>query len=161
MGRFFERMKTGMLFLGMFFFSIASVFAVSFEDVAHKKPTGFINDFANMLRNDEELESIAKSVEQETGGEMVVVTIDELPNDYSIETFATELFEVWGIGKKEKNNGVLLLISKNDRAFRIETGYGVEGILPDLLVNRIAKAYLVPNFKRGDYDNGVLQPCSP
>ena len=90
-----------------------------------------------------------------TSGEVVVVAIDEMDSG-DIDTYATELFTKWGIGKKDNDNGLLLLISKNDRKAVIRTGYGMEGVLPDIVCGRILRNEMFPRFKEGDYDGGTL-----
>jgi uncharacterized protein len=74
----------------------------------------------------------------------------------SLKAFATELFNYWHIGKKGQDNGVLFLISKGDRRVEIETGYGVEAILPDAKVGSIIQQEITPRFKQGDFDAGTL-----
>ncbi len=87
---------------------------------------------------------------------MAVVTVPETAPAASPKTFATELFNKWGIGKKGKDNGVLFLISVGDRRVEIETGYGVEGILPDAKVGNIINTQIIPRFKKGDFEGGTL-----
>ncbi|MDE6378152.1 MAG: TPM domain-containing protein, partial [Duncaniella sp.] len=70
--------------------------------------------------------------------------------------FATELFEKWGIGKGDNDNGVLFLVSRDDREAHIRTGYGVEGALPDIIASRILNDKVYPYFRQGDYDSGVI-----
>jgi len=72
------------------------------------------------------------------------------------EEFATALFEKWGIGKSDKDNGLLLLISRDDRAVQIRTGYGLEGVVPDIIAGRVIRDEIVPRFRNGDYDGGTL-----
>ncbi len=145
----------GIAAIGFIFLFPISVFAISFDTVANTTPTGFVSDFAKMIKDPEAIEKKLQEIEQETSAEIAVVTIDKLPPDHTIETFAVELFEKWGIGKKENDNGLLLLIAKQDRKFRIETGYGLEGTIPDAFAMQITQSYLVPAFKRGDYDAGI------
>ena len=85
-----------------------------------------------------------------------VVTVPTL-DDRPISEYANELFRTWGIGDKQLNNGVLLLISKEPRKLRIEVGYGLEGALPDGLTGQIRDEQIVPALKKNDYDEGVLQ----
>ncbi len=74
-----------------------------------------------------------------------------------IDDFATRLFTDWGIGKKDKDNGVLMLISINDRKVVIRTGYGAEGVLPDVIASNIIRHNIAPHFREGDYDGGVVE----
>lgn len=90
-----------------------------------------------------------------TSAEVVVVTVDRIDGDLTPEEFATALFEKWGIGKRDKDNGLLILVSRDDRAAQIRTGYGVEGIIPDITAGRILRGEMFPRFREGDYDGGV------
>jgi uncharacterized protein len=83
------------------------------------------------------------------------VTIDKLPENTSIESYANGLFRKWGIGGKEKNNGVLMLVSYSDREMRIEVGYGLEGAIPDSVAGSIRDDYILPYFSKGDYNTGI------
>lgn len=119
-------------------------------------PTGFVNDFAGMLTVEQRqsLETKLSGFQNDTSNELSVVTISSLGGD-TIENFAVKLFEDWGIGKKNKNNGVLLLISRDDRQMRIEVGYGLEGALTDAQSFWIIQSVLKPAFQRGDYYGGI------
>lgn len=115
---------------------------------------GFVNDYENILSNDEELESKLSAFEKESTVEIVVVTV----NDFSgttIEDYAVKLFENWKIGKADVDNGVLILVSSNERKARIEVGYGIEGVLPDSLAGRVQDEYMIPAFANGDYNKGI------
>ncbi len=145
----FVSFAIGILFLPL------SVGAISFQEVAQYTPGGYVSDLGEMLDSDTALEDQLAELNRETSVEFAVVTIDSLPPNHTIETFATELFTEWGIGNAERDTGLLLLISRNDRKFRLETGYGLEGAIPDLLAKQIAEAKLIPAFKANDYDRGV------
>jgi uncharacterized protein len=93
--------------------------------------------------------------EKTTGTEMAVVVIGSLEG-LSIEEAAVRLFALWGIGKKAKDNGLLLLWSTGDRRIRVEVGYGLEGVLPDGKVGAILDTYVMPKFKSGEFDEGLL-----
>ena len=90
-----------------------------------------------------------------TSAEVVVVVVDAIDSD-DIDDFATRLFSEWEIGKKDKDNGLLLLVSKDDRRMTIRTGYGMEGVVPDIIAGRIIRNFAAPRFKEGDYDGGVV-----
>jgi len=94
-------------------------------------------------------------LEAKNGSEIAVVTVPETAPSASPKAFATSLFNHWGIGKKEQDNGVLFLISKGDRRVEIETGYGVEAILPDAQVGQIIDNHILPNFKTENFDQGA------
>lgn len=92
---------------------------------------------------------------KQTTAEPVVVVIEKLPDGSTIDSFATELFELWGIGKKDKDNGVLMVVARSDRKAVIRTGYGIEEFLPDIIAGRILRNEMFPKFKEEDYDGGV------
>ena len=114
------------------------------------KPTAdfYVNDYAGLL--DAETKSYIintnKRLNAQTGAQIVVVTIDSLGNS-SLEDYATQLFRNFGIGDKTRNNGVLLLLALEERQFRVEVGYGLEGILPDGKTGRIQDEYIIPYLK--------------
>jgi uncharacterized protein len=101
------------------------------------------------------LNSTIGDLERTNGTEMAVVVIKSL-DGLSVEEAAVKLFELWGIGKKSKDNGLLLLWSTGDRRVRVEVGYGLEGTLPDGKVGAILDTYVIPKFKRGDFDQGLI-----
>ena len=121
------------------------------------KPTDYVLDQAGMLSGSVKntISLVSSYLEQKTGAEIAVVTINSL-DGVSIEEYAVELYKIWGIGKKGKDNGVLLLVSKDDRKVRIEVGYGFEGILNDRKAGEIIREVIVPNFKLGDFDRGIF-----
>jgi uncharacterized protein len=73
-----------------------------------------------------------------------------------VKVFATKLFNYWHIGKKDQNNGVLILISKADRRVEIETGYGIEAILPDAKIGNIIDTQIIPKFKNSSFNDGTI-----
>ena len=91
-----------------------------------------------------------------TGAQIVVCMIGTLGDD-SLEDAALDIFRTWGIGSRSHDNGVLLLIAKEDRKLRIEVGYGLEGAIPDSVADRIIRNIIAPYFREDDYDGGVLE----
>lgn len=116
----------------------------------------YVNDYANLLNDETKnyIISTNKSLYNQTGSQIVVVTIPSLEGN-SLEDYATELFRNFGIGSKEKNNGVLLLLALQERQFRIEVGYGLEGILPDGKTGRIQDEYIIPYLKQDNWNDGI------
>ena len=92
--------------------------------------------------------------ENNTTNQVVVVTIKSLGNA-QIEEYSLELARHWGIGQKSKDNGVVLVVAPNDKQVRIEVGYGLEGTLTDALSSNIINYYIIPEFKKGDIQNGI------
>jgi len=127
------------------------------------KPTGsiYVQDYAKVLSNNTKatISAYSEAIAAKTKAQIVVVTIPTLSGN-ALEDYATTLYRSWGIGDKEKNNGVLLLVVTKDRKSRIEVGYGLEGALPDGLTGRIQDQYMIPYFKQNDFDKGILNGYS-
>ena len=100
------------------------------------------------------IDSMLADVWRKTSAEVVVVVVGSVDGD--IDDFATRLFTDWGVGKKVKNNGLLYVIASDDRRAAIRTGYGMEGVVPDILAGRIIRNIAGPRFKAMDYDGGVM-----
>lgn len=122
------------------------------------KPATYVNDYAGVfsVTNKALLEGFLQEVQATTTVEIAVVTLKSLDGG-EINDFATRLFEKWGIGKKGKDNGVLLVAAIEDRKVRIEVGYGLEGDIPDAKAGRILDLHVIPHFKDGDYAAGLSQ----
>ena len=116
----------------------------------------YVNDYANVIDAETEqyIMSVAVALEQKTKAQVVVLTIGSLDGD-SIENYAYRVFTNWGIGDKDLNNGVLILVAIDDRKSRIEVGYGLEGALPDGKTGRIQDDYMLPHFRENDYATGI------
>lgn len=136
--------------IGAFFFAN---FLFAF-DIPYK-PSGYINDFANVLSAEtkSKLETDLDAFKASTTHEIVVAVIPNMNGRY-IEEYAVQMFRDWVIGTKENNNGVLLLLSLEERKSRIEVGYGLEGALTDLESNQILTD-MTPYLKSGDYDGAI------
>ncbi len=119
--------------------------------------TGRVVDDARVLDTwtQSELTDMLSAHEGATGEQVVVVTLDSLQG-YTIEDYGYQLGRHWGIGQKGKNNGALLIVAPNEHKVRIEVGYGLEGELTDAISRRIIDNYILPSFKRGDFNAGVL-----
>jgi uncharacterized protein len=119
-------------------------------------PTGYVNDFAGVLSSSTKynLEDLCTQVDRQAHAQIAVVTIKTLDNDQPIDEFATALEEKWKVGKKGTDRGVLMVVVMNPRKYRIEVGYGLEGILNDAKVGDIGRA-MVPSLSQGDYNTGI------
>jgi uncharacterized protein len=122
------------------------------------QPQGYVNDFAGImtLADRNSLEAALIALEQETGAEVVVVTVADMSGTY-IEDYAVQLFEAWGIGKQKQDNGVLFITAVAEHAVRIEVGYGLEAIITDGRAGRILDEKVLPSFREGNYSNGIVQ----
>lgn len=134
----------------------AGFFAFAVAYTSPGNPTGFVNDFANIIDESTQaaLETKLSAFEVSTTHEIVVVIIPTLGDDY-IENYAVKLFEEWGIGKKDSDNGILFLVALDDKKVRIEVGYGLEGALVDSEVNTIIQDYVLPKFRENNYVGGI------
>ncbi|MDD5031989.1 MAG: TPM domain-containing protein [Patescibacteria group bacterium] len=121
-------------------------------------PVGFVNDYAGMMSESERqgLETKLVNFESQTSNEISVVTIPNLDGD-TIENFAVKLFEDWKIGKAKNDNGILVLVAKEDRQMRIEVGYGLEGALTDAQSFWIIDDIMKPAFRQEKYYEGIDQ----
>jgi len=118
--------------------------------------TGRVVDEAGILssQTQEQLTTLLAEEEKETGNQVVVATLKSLQG-YTIEQYGYQLGRAWGIGQKGKNNGALLIVVPSAHAVRIEVGYGLEGELTDAQSKIIIDQFMLPAFRRGDYDQGV------
>lgn len=119
--------------------------------------TGRVNDLANMMSPAAraKVEAVLADLERSDSTQVAVLTVPSLEGD-SIEEFSLKVAEKWGLGQKGKDNGALILVSRDDRKMRIEVGYGLEGRLTDLLSGRIIDNVMAPYFKAGDFDGGFI-----
>jgi uncharacterized protein len=143
------------LFLLLFIFiGFQTVYAQKIQPKPN--PPVAVNDFANLLEpfQKQELEQKLDAYNDSTSSAIVIITVPSL-DGYDIEQVALKYLRDWGIGTKEKNNGVVILVSANDHKARIETGYGMEGVLPDILAKQIIDERMIPFFKSGDYYGGL------
>ncbi len=122
------------------------------------KPRGAVNDFTGIIdaASVQTMENLAREVLEKTGTSIVVAVVtsigDNAPDDY-----ANRLYQAWGIGAKGKDRGVLVFLALQERKVRIETGYGVEGILPDGLTGEILDKQVLPDLKAGQYGQGLTK----
>ena len=136
------------IFLAILVGTIVPAYAAPTQDM-------MVTDSGEMLsdREEQEVSEMLYSINRQTGIEYLVYTIKSL-NGEDIETCANRLFRTAGLGDKEKDNGLLLLISYDDRKFRLEVGYGLEGDIPDTQAANIINT-MTPYFKEGNYGDGV------
>ena len=122
---------------------------------------GYVNDYANVLSDETEQYIIEQSaaLDQATGAQVVVVTVDFL-DGMDIENYAYTLFNEWGIGDAEKNNGLLLLLAIGEDNYWAMQGKGLEGVLSSGVLGDYLYEYLEPDFATGNYDAGVMQVCA-
>lgn len=149
--------KNSRIFAFTFLIAVPLLFAISGLALEVPDLKSRVNDYADMLSPETKsiLETKLKELEKSDSTQLAILTIPSLEGD-AIENFSIRVAEKWKIGQKKLDNGAILLISKNDRKIRIEVGYGLEGKLTDLISARIIRDVIAPNFKKGNFDQGVL-----
>jgi uncharacterized protein len=139
-------------------FAAVSIFILAAHAGALDVPflSGRVNDYAHLLDGGtaSALETKLKGYETRTGGQFAVLTIPSLEGA-PLEEYSLKVARTWKLGRAGKDDGVLLLVSRDDHKLRIEVGYGLEGVLPDALCGRIIRDAIVPRFRGGDYAGGV------
>jgi len=132
----------------------------AFAEIAiPETPHNHVVDLAGIINDDVEsrMDGYLLELEQKTTAQFVVLTIKDLEGA-SIDSLSIDIaHNKWKLGQKGKDNGLLLLVAFQDRKYRFEVGYGLEGILPDSLVGSIGRQYLVPYFRRGEYSAGIFE----
>ena len=121
-------------------------------------PRHYVEDYANVVNDSDErpLNSVLQELEQKTGAQYIILTVLST-GGLPIEQFSIELAEKWKLGQKGKDNGILFVLAKNDRRWRFEVGYGLEGFITDQYCGRVGRDVLVPYLKKGDYSRGIYE----
>lgn len=119
-------------------------------------PPKLVNDFSNTLSSEEvlRLERKLMAYNDSTSSQVTIVMVRSL-GPYDISDYAFQLGDKWGIGQKDLDNGILILAAMSDRKVFIATGYGMEGVIPDILAKRIVDQLIVPNFRMESYYSGL------
>lgn len=135
---------------------LAALLAVPAHAAYPPRPAGPVFDQAGIIPDAEEaaLDAKLRAYNQRTGRALVVATVSSLDGE-TIEMYAVRLFETWGIGGKESDQGLLFLIAPAERKLRFETGYGLHAIFPDVLAGRVIREVVTPRFKAGDMAGGI------
>ncbi|WP_240619215.1 TPM domain-containing protein [Chitinophaga costaii] len=132
---------------------------LSAQQIASRpNPPRLVNDFAGVMVQSEvdELEHKLVAYSDSTSNQVLVVTINTT-GDYDISDVALKYLRDWGVGIKGRDNGLVILVAKDDHKVWISTGYGLEGAIPDVIAHRIIESAMVPNFKEGHYYAGLDQ----
>ena len=139
---------------------LISSLSLSSYAISLPEPTNdfFVNDFVNIIDDADESEmmKIGADLYEQTTAQVVVVTIDSL-DGYDVDEYALELGRKWGVGSKDNDNGVVILLSLSDRQISIQVGYGLEGCLNDGKVGRILDNYAIPYLSNNDYSSGLTE----
>jgi len=121
-------------------------------------PTNYVNDYAQMIFPESEEDSLnikLSEYEKSSGVEIAIVTLNYFDDKTMMSDVAQDIFEKWGIGKSGSDNGILLIFCENTHDWRIHTGYGAEILLPDLAAYRLVQSEMIPEFKAGNYTQGI------
>lgn len=142
-------------FFYAFFFLLFNYTIVSAQDIP-PRPQQLVNDYTNTLSKQQinQLEQKLIAFDDSTSNQIAVVILKTV-GDYDINEYTLELGRKWGVGGKSKNNGVVVLVALGDRKIAIQTGYGLEGALPDIYTKRIIENEIKPFFKNGQYYEGL------
>jgi uncharacterized protein len=122
-------------------------------------PTGYVNDYENLfsVKEKEILENLISDYEKKTTVEIAVITFDTaMLGTYSVDSFTLAIGKKWGVGKKDKNNGIVIGICSQYRKIRIENGYGIQNILSNAETKELIDTSFIPFFKNDDYFKGTL-----
>jgi uncharacterized protein len=119
-------------------------------------PTSYVEDYANVINDTDEqsMNAVFKELEQKTGVQYIVLTVKST-GGLPIEQFSIELAEKWKLGQKDKDNGMLFTLALNDRRWRFEVGYGLEGYITDQFCGRVGRQTLVPLLQKGQISRGI------
>ncbi len=123
------------------------------------KPTNsiYVQDYAHVLSDQtkQKINRMGDALQRQTKAQIVVVTTKTL-QEMPIEAYSLEILRQWGVGDRTLNNGVVMLVAVDDKKSRLEIGYGLEGALPDGKTGEIQDTYMLPYFKAGDYESGIV-----
>jgi uncharacterized protein len=140
------------------FFVLLSVvtYGQNIDDIIKNKPTKLVNDHAGLLDPGaaQQLERKLVAYDDSTSTQIAIVLVKTL-DGRPLEETALAIYRSWGIGNKKTSNGVLILAAIDDKQIRIEVGYGLEGAIPDITANQIIRNDIAPNFRSGDYYQGL------
>jgi uncharacterized protein len=142
-----------MAFLCVWAFAVTASWATT----PFPRPRGLVNDFANVVSPDFEkkMVEITDELFRKTGVPVVVVTMSDI-GDEDYTEYANRLYAEWGIGKKGEDRGVLIFVAVQERKMRIETGYGMEGVIPDGVAGEIRDRYMIPYLKEDKFGEGLF-----
>jgi uncharacterized protein len=145
--------------LSLLFILIFFIPALSTGIDIPKTPPGYVVDLAGIIDRETEivLTRYLRELEEKTTVQFVILTVNSLEGE-PIEDFSIYVaHDLWRLGQKGKDNGILFTVALGDRKYRFEIGYGLEGTLPDSFVGTVGRRHLVPYFRRGEYSKGILQ----
>lgn len=151
----FRTRKLVLLFSGLILL-FGQTFAAGYPEPM--RPKRMVNDFEEIFDASamERLENQCRQLNDTSSNQIAVVTISTTEGD-DIDLYAAELGERWGIGQDKEDNGILILIAKDDRQVAISVGYGLEDVIPDAIAKRVVEAIMIPRFKQADFYKGTSE----
>jgi uncharacterized protein len=149
-------MKTKTLVIGFILILLSSTL-FSQSDFKFPDKLGYVNDFEKVFSSEQilELNKIIEKHEKETTNQIVIVSIDSFAPFETLFDYSLKLANYWGVGQKDKNNGIAIVFGKQIRQIRIQVGYGLEKKLKDEEAKKIIDNIMIPDFKNGDYFMGI------
>ncbi|RZK77065.1 MAG: TPM domain-containing protein, partial [Pedobacter sp.] len=139
--------------IAIIFFSIS---AIGLAQEFPAKPNKLVNDYTSTLSSTQIQQLERKLVSfADSSSTQIAIAILKSVGDYDINEYAVELGRKWGVGEAKENNGIIIVVALGDRKISIQTGYGLEGALPDVYAKRIIENEIKPYFKAGDYYSGL------
>ncbi len=145
-------------YLGLILALVLLFFPAQAKEPPIPRPVGPVNDFANVISPEYEkrLESFLVEVFHRTGVSIIILTMPHI-SGMDHNEYANLVFNKWGIGRKGEDKGILIFLTIKERKMRIETGYGIEETLPDGLVGEIRDKYMLPYFRKNQFDQGLYE----
>ncbi|MCX2576280.1 TPM domain-containing protein [Pedobacter sandarakinus] len=132
------------------------IFSLTYAQDFPQKPSTLVNDYANVLSAEQRQALESKLVAfDDSSSTQIAIAILKSVGDYDINEYAVQLGRNWGVGHNGKNNGIMIVVAVGDRKISIQTGYGLEGALPDIYAKRIIDNDIKPNFRNGNYYAGL------
>ena len=127
------------------------------QEVMPPPPAAYFNDYAHVVSAStaDRLNHTLEDFERQSSDQIVVAVFPKFPSDSDLADYCVRVFRAWGVGQKSKNNGAVLFVFVQSHKLFLQTGYGLEGVLPDALCKRIIDEQITPKFKTGDYDGGL------
>ncbi len=134
------------------------IFFLIFAAFTIPEPKGYVSDYADIIDSAKEREIglLAQKLKEDGIAEIAVLTVKNTEGA-DIFNYSQAVFDSWKPGEKGKDNGILFIVSLEDRKVRIHTGYGIEGVLPDGLVGELLDNYAIPYFRKNDYGTGIYE----
>jgi len=122
-------------------------------------PTNHVNDYADIFTSDKEneLNKLLDEYNKTSGMEIAIITVNTFQEKTYMSSFAQDVFDTWGVGKKGADNGILIAINEMDRDWRIQTGYGAEIVLTDAMCSRLARELMLPDLANDNFEEGITK----